>query len=377
MRRVLWACAFIVLNAAAAFAQGNCVVVNGVSQCASPWRIYDSTVRSASFPILDLSQTWNGPTVTFTGLKVNVTDTNSATASLLLDLQVGGTSKFSVTKAGGATVAGPFLFPDGTVAAPSIAFSSQTGLGFYRAAASILDLAIPVYSVTVPMVRYSGSVGQILGAGIGIGFVASGGAGGTITSYLRSPGAAQLLVSSTQSETSGYGLSSGTDGTMALRGRAFTAGTGNLDVGAKITAYNNISTAGWGVEVVQAQATTGTVSNGGTASIATYTPGAADGIFRVSCDVSITVSTTHSFSCDVTYTDVTNAARTLVLPMFSTAGAQLTTNLMTNTVGTGAFSSSVMQIRVKASTAIVVRTSSGGTFTTVTYTASGTITQVG
>lgn len=44
--------------------------------------------------------TWNAAGVTFTGWKLNVTDTASAAASLLMDLQVGAASKFSLTKAG-------------------------------------------------------------------------------------------------------------------------------------------------------------------------------------------------------------------------------------------------------------------------------------
>jgi hypothetical protein len=49
---------------------------------------------------LDVTQTW-GATGTYTGLKYNVTDSGpSNAASLLMDLQVGGTSQFRVTKAG-------------------------------------------------------------------------------------------------------------------------------------------------------------------------------------------------------------------------------------------------------------------------------------
>jgi hypothetical protein len=46
------------------------------------------------------TQTWNSGGTTFTAMKVNVTDTASAAASLLLDLQTGGTSRTSVTKGG-------------------------------------------------------------------------------------------------------------------------------------------------------------------------------------------------------------------------------------------------------------------------------------
>jgi hypothetical protein len=51
---------------------------------------------TASKPILDLSQTWNNGAVVFTGLKANFTKTAGDNTSLLLDLQVGGSSKFNV-----------------------------------------------------------------------------------------------------------------------------------------------------------------------------------------------------------------------------------------------------------------------------------------
>ena len=49
---------------------------------------------------LSLTQTWNDAAVTFTGLQVNVTDTASNAASLLMDLRVGGVSRASVRKDG-------------------------------------------------------------------------------------------------------------------------------------------------------------------------------------------------------------------------------------------------------------------------------------
>lgn len=58
---------------------------------------------TADSPLLDLSQTWNAAGVTFTGLRFNAagtSDANSAAGSLLLDLEVGGATKFSVNKAG-------------------------------------------------------------------------------------------------------------------------------------------------------------------------------------------------------------------------------------------------------------------------------------
>jgi hypothetical protein len=50
--------------------------------------------------IYDLADTWNDGGTTFTGIGLNVTDTASASGSLLMDLQVGGSSKFNVDKGG-------------------------------------------------------------------------------------------------------------------------------------------------------------------------------------------------------------------------------------------------------------------------------------
>ena len=58
------------------------------------------TTLTANAPVLNLSQTWNNAGVTFTGLQFNATDTASNAVSLLMDLQVGGSSKVSVRKDG-------------------------------------------------------------------------------------------------------------------------------------------------------------------------------------------------------------------------------------------------------------------------------------
>jgi hypothetical protein len=54
--------------------------------------------ETATNPVLNMSQTWNAGGTTFTGVKLNVTNTASAAASLLADLQLGGTSKFAVSE---------------------------------------------------------------------------------------------------------------------------------------------------------------------------------------------------------------------------------------------------------------------------------------
>ncbi len=124
--------------------------------------------------------------------------------------------------------------------------------------------------------------------------------------------------------------------------------------------------------VATGRATAQTATN---ASVSTYTVGAADGTFEVSGNVNVTASTTHSFSIDVTYTDETNTARTMILPVAALGGAFVSGGLITNVTGAGPYESPTMQIRAKAATAITIRTSAG-TFTSVTYNVEGLIKQV-
>lgn len=55
---------------------------------------------TANAPVLDLTQTWNNAAVVFTGIKFNATNTASNATSNLIDLQVGGSSRFRVDVGG-------------------------------------------------------------------------------------------------------------------------------------------------------------------------------------------------------------------------------------------------------------------------------------
>lgn len=57
-------------------------------------------------PIFDGTQTWNDAAVTFDAITADITNTASASDSNLLNLKVGGTSKFTVNNAGMVTTAG-------------------------------------------------------------------------------------------------------------------------------------------------------------------------------------------------------------------------------------------------------------------------------
>jgi hypothetical protein len=84
---------------------------------------------TADAPVLNMSQTWNNAAVTFTGLKYNATDTASNAASLLMDLQVGGTSQLRIDKTGRIVV------PVGGQSTPFLAnVTDQTSRLFWESA---------------------------------------------------------------------------------------------------------------------------------------------------------------------------------------------------------------------------------------------------
>lgn len=141
---------------------------------------------------------------------------------------------------------------------------------------------------------------------------------------------------------------------------------------AKITTYNAINTAGWGVPAIYGSGRS-VAQNAAVASVAAYTLTAADATFEISANVLVTTATAHSFSVTCTYTDEGNTSRTLTLGFAQLSGATLIT-LITNVTGAGPYESLNYHIRCKASTTITIATT--GTFTTVTYNVEGSIRQL-
>lgn len=91
---------------------------------------------TASTPLLDLTQTWNNAAVTFVGHRLNVTDTSSAAASLLLNLQIGGNNKWSVRKDGSIDVI--------DLAATDTIFLRKNGASILRSGSSTSTLTSPL-----------------------------------------------------------------------------------------------------------------------------------------------------------------------------------------------------------------------------------------
>jgi len=267
---------------------------------------------------------------------------------------VDGVFQFS---GGISVVSGVLKIADGTVAAPSFAFTNAATSGLFL-------------SGGVPHMSVGGTDTYVFGASTfqtNTGIITNGGI--------------QLPINYSVQWGTDTGISRLSAGVLAFGTATPGDFTGNLkfttatQIG--LTAfYNGIATTGWGLGAIYAEARVSAVTNTGSASIATYTVGAADGAFRVSANALVTTSTAHSFSLDCVYTDTSNVSRTLVLPVAQLAGTFLTTGLITNATGTGPYETATMHIRCKASTSITIRTSSGGTFTGVVYNAEGCIEQI-
>lgn len=84
--------------------------------------------------IYDMADEWNDGGTTFTAIRMDVTDTASASDSMLLDLLVGGTRKLGVTKAGTVLLPddGAIKSGDGGGNSYGIEFNENDGLLFLK-----------------------------------------------------------------------------------------------------------------------------------------------------------------------------------------------------------------------------------------------------
>jgi len=79
---------------------------------------------SAPTAPLEVATTWNDNTTDKSGIKISVTNTASGAGSKLLEAEVGGSSKLSLSKAGDLTIAGKINLPSqppASATAPGVA----------------------------------------------------------------------------------------------------------------------------------------------------------------------------------------------------------------------------------------------------------------
>ena len=102
---IVWTTANIGLVTSGGLFQIANAALNALGNFSSRKATLTSGTVTANEPALDITQTWNATASAFTAVKLNVTNTLSSTSSLLMDLQVGATSKFTVDYEGGILIA--------------------------------------------------------------------------------------------------------------------------------------------------------------------------------------------------------------------------------------------------------------------------------
>jgi hypothetical protein len=218
-----------------------------------------------------ISQTWNDAAVAFTALKVNATSTNSAAGSLLLDLQVGGVSQATVTKAGNLTVVGNLSANAGN------SFLSATAL---RIGNSTGEISLSSGNLVVPLAT---------GLGWNNTLLFRDGADNTLA--LRNSTAAQTFnVYGTYTSGSAYSRlaiacdtsgnatlttqSTGTAGTVSINGVPVGLGKGNVSTNIAIgglALITNVSNSGSNVAIgYNSLATLESGNTGGNTAIGAY-----------------------------------------------------------------------------------------------------------
>jgi hypothetical protein len=98
-------------------------------------RVRHGTI-TADQQAIDVTATWNSGGTTFTAVKVNITNTASAAASKLIDLQVGSISQFAVTRAGVMTTLGGYTSSGVVTAQNCVANTAIQANGASRAVLS-------------------------------------------------------------------------------------------------------------------------------------------------------------------------------------------------------------------------------------------------
>lgn len=248
-------------------------------------------------------------------------------------------------------------------------------------------------STTGTVLVGNGTAVTNVGIGGGVGWFGAGAVFGTSPDALH--GFVTLSAAGSSDQLTGYsastfiyGLGRDTNGilvdsldTIALmtgsasgprtgvRAMSFST-VGNATLLTKFVSYNGVAAVGSGVPAIYGAGRV-TAQAAANASISTYTGGAADGSFEVSANMNVTVATVLSTTLTCSYTDESNTARVMILPVQQLTGSFIAGGAIT---GTGAWESAVMHIRCKASTSITIGTTAG-TFTGVTYTAEGIIKQ--
>lgn len=109
--------------------------------------------------IYEMTDTWNNGATTFYGVKMNVTNSASAADSKLLDLQVGGTSKFNVGWDGVVNIKAMVKRPKGADIASATALTLGTDGNYFDVTGTTTITSIGTVGVgTVIRLHFDGAV---------------------------------------------------------------------------------------------------------------------------------------------------------------------------------------------------------------------------
>lgn len=203
------------------------------------------------------------------------------------------------------------LFPSGTTAAPSMAFSAQPGMGWYRRAANYTCLANDGYAPTPPFC-VGGSV--LMADTVYLGWANSHDAFGTTDTTIQRYGATALkFVEATG--LVGFGLDFATSNIVKFRSPTGTD-VATVDVskyqvsGAAITSGTTLLSSGSGMAVANVGANscgTSTATIAGNNNAAVVTVGTVAG---TQCRIAFTFAATTEWDCAANDDTTTVAVRT-------------------------------------------------------------------
>jgi hypothetical protein len=145
-----------------------------------------STGSIATSAPVTISQTWDALAVAFTAFKVNATSTNSAAASLLLDLQEGGVSKLSVLKNGDLSIRNT-----GQIGTPNFLIGNSSSSGIYFASG---DLRLYVDASSAKFAMSSATTSVKIGSNYSFGWSGGTDASQTLDTILVRDGAPNTLA---------------------------------------------------------------------------------------------------------------------------------------------------------------------------------------
>ena len=143
-------------------------------------------------PLINLAQTWNTTGVP-TLIKANVTNTASGAGSLLMDLQVGGVSKFSVSPVGTVTTAALSLASGGGITLSNGSFFSDTNNGVFLLRNNGNTAGVSLDVSTDAVAKFRNRANSADAAVTALSYTASGSAGVSCTVGTLNPATAIVV----------------------------------------------------------------------------------------------------------------------------------------------------------------------------------------